>query len=304
MTRRIRLIFNAHADRGRAWAEASALQEIIQRHGGAEWSATEYPGHAVEMAERAAREGCDIVAALGGDGTVHEVVNGLMRVPAEGRPLLAAVPIGSGNDFCANNGIAADLEAAMQRVFEGAPKAVDLGRVTDGSGRSEYWDNSLNIGFGAAVTIHSYRITRLQGFAMYLWAVILTILNNHDAPRMQIRTDQTTIDREVLMLGVGNGPREGGGFYTAPEARPDDGILHYTLVDNVSRAMMFRLLPEFMRGTQGRFPQVHMGTFRWLELTSERGVPVHVDGEVFAGFTSDVRQLRIEVLPGALQVIV
>jgi YegS/Rv2252/BmrU family lipid kinase len=304
MTRKIRLIFNAHADRGRAWDEASAMQEIIQRHGGAEWSATEYPGHAAELAEQASRDGYDIVAALGGDGTVHEVVNGIMRAPGTRKPQLGAVPIGSGNDFCANNGIATDLEQAMTRVFLGTPKPVDLGRVTDGSGRTEYLDNTLSIGFGAAVTIHSYKITRLQGFSMYLWAVILTILRNYDAAHLKIKTDETSIEQDALMLGVCNGPREGGGFYTAPDARTDDGVLNYTLVDRVSRPMMFRLLPEFMRGTHGGFRQVHMGRCKWLELTSDRPVPIHIDGEVFAGFTSDVRKLRIEVLPGALQVIV
>jgi YegS/Rv2252/BmrU family lipid kinase len=298
------LVFNAHADRGRAWAEASALQEIIARHGGAEWSPTEYPGHARLLAEEAARGGYDIVAALGGDGTVHEVVNGLVQVPADRRPRLAAVPIGSGNDFSANNGIALDPAAAMERVFTGDSRPVDIASVTDGSGRTEYWDNTLNVGFGAAVSIHTTTITRLQGFSMYLWAVVLTILNNHHAPRMRIRTDTETLEQEVLMLGLCNGPREGGGFFTAPDALSNDGVLNYALFDNMSRAMMFRLLPEVMRGTHARFRQVHMGRFRWLELTSEDPVPIHTDGEIFAGFTSDVRQLRVELMPGALQVIV
>jgi YegS/Rv2252/BmrU family lipid kinase len=260
--------------------------------------------HATELAEQAARESYDVVAALGGDGTVHEVVNGLMRVPAESRPLLGSVPLGSGNDFSSNVGIEENLELAMERVFKGEPKSIDLGQVTDGSGRTEFWDNTLGIGFDASATIHSYQITRLQGFAMYLWAVILTILRNHDAPLMKIVTDEETFEQEVLMFVLCNGPREGGGFFVAPDAKPDDGVFHYTMVKHVSRLMMFRLVPEVMKGTHGRFKQVRMGNFRELKLTSERPITVHTDGEVFAGFNSDVTQLEVQLLPGALKVTI
>ena len=301
--KRIKLIFNPHADRGRAWDIASSLKAIIPAEGHFEWASTEYPGHASEIARQAALDGCDIVAALGGDGTVHEVVNGLMGVPAENRPLLAAVPIGSGNDFCHNVGIPADPELAMQRILAGAPRPIDIGRLSDSSGRAEHWDNTLGIGFDATVTIYSYRITRLQGFAMYLWAVLQTIARNHDAPAMHIQTDQETFDERVLMLTVCNGPREGGGFRVAPGARPDDGLFDFALIGKVSRAMMLRLIPEVMNGTHGRFRQVRLGQCRRLELKADHPVTIHVDGEIFAGFTSNVSQLAVEILPGALQVV-
>lgn len=300
----VKLIFNPHADRGRAWDLASSLQSIIEHHGGVSWSATEYPTHAMHIAEQAARAGYDVVAALGGDGTVHEIVNGLMQVPAEQRPALAAVPIGSGNDFCSNVGITSDLEESMARVFSGEEKWIDLGKVTDDAGRTDYFDNTLGIGFDASVTIHSYKITRLQGFTMYLWAVIQTILRNHSAPHMHVHTDEESFEEDILMMVVCNGPREGGGFYVAPEAVMDDGWFHYALIRHVSRAMMFRLIPEVMNGTHGRFKPVRMGRLRKLELRSEEPFTVHYDGEVFAGFTSNVRELTVEVLPGALKVIV
>jgi YegS/Rv2252/BmrU family lipid kinase len=301
--KRVKLIFNPHADRGRAWDIASSLQAIIAGRDEFDWASTEFPGHATALARQAALDGFQVVAALGGDGTVHEVVNGLMSVPTEGRPLLAAVPIGSGNDFCHNVGVPAGHEQAMQRILHGEPHPIDVGRVTDGSGRTEYWDNTLGIGFDATVTIYSYQITRLQGFVMYLSAVIQTILRNHDAPRMRIETDQETIDEPMLMVTVCNGPREGGGFQVAPGAQLDDGIFNYAMIAKVSRAMMFRLIPEVMNGTHGRFRQVRLGQCRRLQLTSERPVTIHTDGEVFAGFTSEVTQLNVEVLPGAVQVI-
>ncbi len=304
MSPRVKLIFNPLADRGRSSDLETSVQHIIDKHDGAEWSTTEYHTHAIELAEQAAQDGFDIVVAIGGDGTVHEVVNGLMRVPEDQRPLLGSVPIGSGNDFSANVGVADEIETALERAFNGETKTIDIGLVTDGSGRSEYWNNTIGIGFDAAVTVYSYEITRLQGFTLYLWAVIKTIFLHHHAPRMKIITDQEEIDDNVLMFVAGNGPREGGGFHVAPDAVFDDGFFHYAMIENVSRPMMFRLIPEVMNGTHGRFKAVRMGHFRELQLTSEEPVTIHLDGEVFAGFDSTVTEIQIKVLPNALRVVI
>lgn len=301
--RRARLIFNPHADGGRAWRKAAALQATIEHLGGAEWTGTDYPTHATELAAQAAEEGFQVVVAVGGDGTVHEVVNGLMSVPSEQRPALAAVPLGSGNDFSFNNHIQQDPNQAILRVFSGESRAVDVGLVRDGNGRVEYWDNALGIGFDAATLINSTDITLLQGLAMYLVAVIRTILRDHRAPHMQISTDTEQLEKALLMLTMCNGAREGGGFYVAPEADPEDGVLDYAMVEYVSRPMMFRLIPEFMRGTHGRFSQVHFGRFRKLKLTADEPLLVHTDGEVFANAATEVRELEVEILPQALNVI-
>jgi YegS/Rv2252/BmrU family lipid kinase len=303
MPRRAKLIFNPHAHRGSAWAIGPQIQSIVARHGEAEWSATEYPTQASQLAEQAAAEGFDTVVAIGGDGTVHEVVNGLMRIPAERRPLLGIVPVGSGNDFAASIPIKTDVEEAMHRVFHAEPRAVDLGVLRDNTGRVEYWDNAVGIGFDATVTIRTYRISRIKGFAMYLWAVIQTIILNHDAPLMTVQTDSESFESEALMLVMCNGPREGGGFMVAPNARPDDGVFEYAMIEHVSRPMMFRLIPEVMNGTHGKFRQVRMGTFHRMSVTLAHPIPIHADGEIFAGFTSDITHLEMEILPGALQLI-
>lgn len=304
MDRRIKLIFNPHADNGRGWRVASALQATIEQMGGAEWTSTEHPTHATDLALEAANDGFEVVVAIGGDGTVHEVINGLMRVDSERRPMLAAVPIGNGNDFCANVGIEPDPSAAIQRVFSGEPKGLDIGMVTDASGRTEYWDNSLGIGFDAAAVIHSQAITRLQGTPMYFVAAVKTIIRDHHAPHFKIRTDSEEIDNEFLMITFCNGRREGGGFILAPEARPDDGVLDYAMVEWVSRLKMFRLIPEFMRGTHGRFNEVHLGRFRELELEADRPLLIHTDGEIFANSTSNVQELSVQVLPNAIRLLI
>lgn len=303
MDRRVKLIFNHHADNGRGWRIASALQATIEHMGGAEWTGTEYPTHATELALEAAKQGFDVVVAIGGDGTVHEVVNGLMQVSSEKRPMLGAVPIGNGNDFCANAGVESDPEVAILRAFSGEPRSLDIGMVRDGSGRVEYWDNVLGIGFDAAATINSLSITRLQGTAMYFVAAVKTILRDHHAPHFKIRTDAEEIDDRFLLVALCNGRREGGGFILAPEALPDDGVLNYAMVGWLSRLKMFRMIPEFMRGTHERFKEVRLGEFRELELEADHSLLIHTDGEIFANATNNVRELTVKVLPKAIRLL-
>jgi putative methionine-R-sulfoxide reductase with GAF domain len=96
---------------------------------------------------------------------------------------------------------------------------------------------------------------------------------------------------------------EVGGFLVASQARNDDGILEYATICKVSRLMMFRLMPEVMKGTHGRFKQVRMGTFHKMTLSSDRALYIHADGEIYTGFNTDTRRLSLEVVPGAIQVV-
>lgn len=106
------------------------------------------------------------------------------------------------------------------------------------------------------------------------------------------------------MLVLCNGAREGGGFFVAPAAVNNDGVLDYVGIRRVSRPFMFRLIPEVMKGTHGRFAPVRMGKFAKLTLQAERPLYIHADGEIYAGFGTDVRQLSVELLPGVLEIIV
>jgi diacylglycerol kinase (ATP) len=299
-----KLIINPNADLGRAWRWASDLRPIVEEFGGADWSGTVYPTHATELAKQAVEQGYKLVVAVGGDGTVHEIINGLMDFSAEERPRLGVVPMGSGNDFAHNTGIHTRAEMAMRQVFTGKTRKIDLGVIEDDHGRREYWDNTLGIGFDATVTIRSHRLPILRGFLMYLTAVIQTIMLNHDSPRMQVETDQEHWDEEMLMIALCNGPREGGGFLVAPEASNEDGWLNYAAIRRVSRPMMFRLIPEVMNGTHGRFPQVRLGKFQELSLKADSPLHIHTDGEIFAGFGTEVKNLSVKVLPGAIDVVV
>jgi YegS/Rv2252/BmrU family lipid kinase len=292
------------ADMGNAWRVARDLRSITQQHGGVDWSGTVYPGHAIELAKQAGEDGYDLVIAMGGDGTVHEVMNGLMQVAEDKRPILGVVPVGSGNDFAHAIGISQQSDHALVHALESDPSSVDLGLMIDERGKKEYFDNTLGIGFDTIVTIRSHRLPLLRGFLMYLAAVIQTILLDHNPTHVQIETDTETLDEQMLMTTLCNGGREGGGFMLSPDSKMNDGIMEFLIVRKVSRPMMFRLVPEFMNGTHRRFAkQIRMGTCKKLSIIADRPMYIHADGEIYSSFGSDIHKATFEILPNALKVI-
>jgi diacylglycerol kinase (ATP) len=303
MFRKVKLIFNSTADMGQAWRIANDLRPIIADYGHADWSGTVYPTHATELARQAGEQGYEMVIAIGGDGTVHEVINGLMQVPVENRPVLGIVPVGSGNDFAHAIGISEKPDIALVHALRGEPRLVDIGLLSDETGRKEYFDNTLGIGFDAVVTIRSHKLPLVRGFLMYLTAVIQTIILNFNPMQLHVETDSESWELAALMLTLCNGSREGGGFLVAPQARNDDGILEYATIRKVSRLMMFRLVPEVMKGTHARFKEVRMGTFHKMTLSSDRALFIHADGEIYSGFNTDIHKLSLEVVPKAIQVV-
>jgi diacylglycerol kinase (ATP) len=301
--RRVKIILNPHAGLDSAKSKIEPLLSLVKELGGAEWIETARPRHAIELASQAAEEGYQLVVAAGGDGTAHEVMNGLLLVPVERRPYMAILPVGSGNDFCHMTGMPGQPEEALRQIYANPPGFIDVGLLSMDDGRKEYFGSALGIGFDATTTIRAKRLKFVRGYLMYLTAVLQTIILDHDAPRMQITTDLESWEENVTMLVVMNGKREGGGFFVTPDAVPDDGIFDYAQVCHVSRPMMLRILPEVMKGTHGRLKQVRMGRLHKLELSSDRPLALHLDGEVLAGFESAVQQLSVEIIPQGLQVI-
>src|SRR5512136_3064439 len=137
-----KLLVNPNADMGHAWRTVADLRPLMEEHGGADWAGTVYPTHATTLARQAAEEGYRLVIAAGGDGTVHEVINGLMQVPAETRPRLGIVPLGSGNDFAHTVGIRSNPAEALKQAFTGQPTRIDLGKFDIGRRKPEYFDNT------------------------------------------------------------------------------------------------------------------------------------------------------------------
>ena len=305
MPRKVKIILNPMADMGNAWKVANDLRPIINEYGNADWSGTVYPTHATELAKQAGEQGYEMVIAMGGDGTVHEVVNGIMQVPENKRPMLGVVPVGSGNDFAHAIRISMESDHALVHALKGEPSTIDLGLMTDEHGRREFFDNTFGIGFDAIVTIRAHRLLLVRGFLMYLTAVIQTIILNHNPALIQYETEQENWKDFVLMTTLCNGGREGGGFMLSPDSKMADGILEYLMVRKVSRPMMFRLVPEFMKGTHRRFTKdIRMGVFKKLSMTADRPLYIHSDGEIYTSFGSNLHKLTIEVVPKALKVVI
>lgn len=311
---RIKLIINPWADRGRAADRANALRGLIDEFvarppgGGGpyevQWVGTVYPGQASDHAQEAAEEGYDIVVAVGGDGTVNEVINGLMRIPADERPALGVIPVGSGNDFAHNIGLPDSPGESIRHLFNGGTRLIDVARITDGSGRTAYYGNTAHLGFGGAVAIATRKITLVRGFWIYLLAVLQTIAVNHKPARLRVTLDGEMMADEMALFIVANGPREGGGFHVAPGAQMDDGLLNYVYIRKVTRVVLLRLLPEVMNAAHMRFPQVGGGTARRITIESDRGWPIHTDGEIYGPWEADIRRVEVEVVPASLRVVV
>lgn len=300
MSKNIQIIMNPTANHGRAEEVIASMHPQLEQIG-ATIRRTERRWHAIELARLAGGQDCDLVIAAGGDGTVHEVVNGLMQVPANKRPLLGIIPLGSGNDFAHILGVPEDPAEALQSCITGEQHVLDIGSVRDGEGRQEFFDNTMGIGFDAAVTINSRKITSIHGFMMYFLATMQTIIKHFTPLDIHVETEAESWDETMIMLTLANGPREGGGFIIAPGASLDDGILEYCAIRRISRLMMFRLVPEFMKGTQARFKPVRMGSCRQMLVESRQPLFVHLDGEIYAGFDTQNHKLEIEILPAALR---
>lgn len=300
---RVKVVFNPKAAHGRKQQYAATIREVGHALGEVDLVFTERPGHGRELARRAVAEGYDLVAAAGGDGTVHEVVNGLISGDRADLPL-GIIPIGTGNDLAFGLGLPDTVEGAVARLFQGRPRTLDLGRIIDDRGRVEVFENNLGIGFDAVVVIRAERLTRLHGFPMYLAAVLDTIAFYYNTPQMEMRFDQEVVNQPVLFLAFGLGRRHGGGFLLTPDARHDDDRIDTCLVNPVSRMTMLSMLTRAMKGTHITSPHVTMRQNREIAVRSESPMPIHIDGEVFSYPQDNVRQVTIASLPAAIQVMV
>lgn len=301
--RRIKVILNPQADQGRGGRLAPQLAAQLAVYGAVDMVLTEGPGHAIALARTAVWDGYDVVTAVGGDGTVHEVVNGLYQA---GKPetALGVIPIGSGNDFAFANGIAMDMETAVARLFTGTIKTIDLARIEDDKGRARVFDNNFGLGFDAVVVIETEKITRVHGFLMYLWAVLRTLVLYYDRLQVEVTFDEETVQQRILFLALGVGPRGGGGFLLVPDAKLDDNLLDSCTVNPINRLQMLWMIPKTIKGTHTTSRFVTMRQNRRIIIRCATPMPIHVDGEMFAYPRDDVRQVTIASLPAALRVVV
>ena len=288
-SRRVRLILNGKA------AGNDALRAAITQQGAVghtiEVTVTSEKGDARRFAAEAGE--VDLLIAAGGDGTLNEVVHGLMDLPMAARPALGVVPLGTANDFATGCGIPLDPEQALALCMEGKKVPIDVGKA------NEYWFlNAVSSGFGAEVTATTPpELKRLLGPAAYavMGAILATNLHHYEG-RL------TLPDREITGRGpvaiIGNGRQTGGGVQVAPRARIDDGLLDILAVREIPALALLTAARELQElSPDGEF--ISYWQTPWAEVYTEEAIPVNLDGEPMQ-FSS----VRYEAVPRAIRLIV
>ncbi|MDH7486202.1 MAG: diacylglycerol kinase family lipid kinase [Anaerolineae bacterium] len=296
MNGKARIIVNPYAGRWKAWKSIPAIETALRREGIAyDLVQTEGEGHGIELARQAAVEGYAPVVAAGGDGTVSEVMNGLVQAAGEGLAgPMGIIPLGSANDLPVQLGLPLDIEGACRCLREGRERVIDVGRV-DG----RYFDNDVGVGFEPQVTIEARKIKRLRGTLIYIVAVFRA-LRRYEQPHMTIAWDDGRAAGRMLLVSVGNGNVTGGAFRLTPQAELDDGLLDFVFGTAMSRLQVLRFLPLVFSGQHIHRPEVTYGRTRRLTITSDDPLPVGVDGEIIS---TAAHRLEFEVIPHKLRVI-
>jgi len=253
-------------------------------------------GDAVTLAEHAADY--DVVVAAGGDGTVHEVLNGLMQIDPDNRPALGLLPTGSGNDTRRTLGVPTDLTQAAMTLATGVRRRFDVG-VCNGV----YFNNSFAAGMDAKVTAKAveYKVTKHRsGLWLYLTALLHVLFHELEGFSLDVSfDDQPAVRHETLIVAVTNGPTYGGGFYITPDAVPDDGLFEVCMIDPLSLTEALWRLPFVVTGKHTKMKPVHMSRHASLVIECEGRVPAQIDGEVLLESRYEIR-----MLPGAIECVV
>ena len=257
---------------------------------------TERPGHATGIARTT--QAYDTVCAVGGDGTVHEVLNGIMTIDRETRPALTLLPTGSGNDYRRTLGISTNLTAAACQIIDGVRVSMDLGLIN-----GVYFANSVAVGLDARVTAKAVELkttTGWSGLPLYLRALFHVLFRQfHSHPvRLSIDGEQPA-QRDLLLVAATNGPTYGGGFKITPDARADDGVLDICIIDKVSLPGALLRLPFVVVGHHGWMRPVTLERHTSVRIESPVPIEGQVDGEVTLASTYE-----ISVLPGVIDVVV
>lgn len=311
------VVLNPIAGMGRAEQLWLSIETALRDGGLAfDLACTNAPRHATVIAEKAKREGYETIVVVGGDGTVHEVVNGLMRA-SNGEPsgTLGVIPVGSGNDFLkmlpqpsspGARGPQLDWREGVRRLRAGTAHWVDVGRVIGDQPApgfdpgAHYFVNGLDTGFGALVAMRAHETPFLQGTAMYLAAVFKTLVN-YFVPRLRIElADGQVIEQRSTMTVAAIGRCMGGGFWLTPDAQADDGLLDIMIAEGLGRIGILSLLPKVMNGTHVGDPRVKFIRSPRVVIASPDPLAVECDGEIPY---VEAHRLEIEALPKRLGVI-
>jgi diacylglycerol kinase (ATP) len=288
------VVVNPAAGKGRAlrvWRRAQAALE-----GDYQCVTTEYPGHACELAAAAGRDGIQRVIAVGGDGTVSEVANG---VASTSFTELAIIPAGTGDDCARNLGIPTDPRAAARLALSGVARPIDLGEIQTPEG-TRYFLNVAGLGFDAEAV---WRVNHLPGWLAlggtlpYVLGVLQT-LGQYRSPRIRLSLEQCTLDKPVFVVAVANGARYAGGMRIAPDAVVDDGLFDVCVVGALARRQVLGLLPKMYSGGHRGHAAVEFWRCDELRAESAAHVRCQADGELVGALPA-----TFKIHPGGLRCV-
>jgi diacylglycerol kinase (ATP) len=297
------VIVNANAGAGRAGARWPALARELARVGLAfEPALTQAPGDAMRLAEAAARAGRRVVA-VGGDGTVNEVVNGLMAGHAPGSlpPTLGVIPSGTAQDFARSAGIPLAPRAAIALLARAEPHPLDVGRIRFPSGSVRYFANYAGTGFDATVTARAKDWGHVLRGALAYVVGFFAVLRGYENHRFELRPDggpPLEAARRINMVIIANGGNYAGVLRIAPDARLDDGLLDVVVVGDVGRFELMAYLPLALFGRHLGHPKVTTLRVRSVGVSAGEPLPVQSDGEMAGDLPAE-----FDVMPGALRLL-
>jgi diacylglycerol kinase (ATP) len=261
---------------------------------------SEGPNHGTQLAAQAVRQGFSPIVSAGGDGSISEVINGMMQAVSEGHPIVpfGILPLGSANDLVDNLGLPKKSLAAAGVITAGKTRLMDLCQV---NGR--YFDNNAAIGLEPYITLIQQKIIRLRGPLRYLVATLKGILDNPQWT-MSLEWEGGNYEGPVTLVTVGNAPRTGGLFYVTPHASPFDGLLTFVYGFIPNRMQILQVLPRLMKSGPGSYaehPAIHEVNTTWLRVHADQPTPMHADGEIQS---TAIQDLEYRVYPACLPILV
>ena len=289
MSRKVQLILNGKAAGNDALKTAVARQRAIGHT--IEIRVTSEKGDARRLVAETGE--VDLLIAAGGDGTLNEVIHGLMDLPEVARPVLGVVPLGTANDFATGCGIPHDPEQALALCIEGTEVAVDVGKA------NEHWFlNAASIGFGAEITATTPpELKNLLGPVAYAVMGAILATNLHHYKGRLILPDREITGRGPVAI-VGNGRQAGGGVQVTPRACIDDGLLDVLVVREIPALALLTAARELQElSPDGEY--ISYWQTPWAEVHTAEAIPVNLDGEPMQ-FSS----VRYEAVPRAIRLIV
>lgn len=299
-----KVILNPYAGRWKAkrkWGEAAAaLQQA-----GVDFSVveTEQPNHGIELARQAVLDGYAPIISAGGDGSISEVVNGMLAAGNGCRlPDLGIIPLGSVNDLAVNLKLPLDLPSAAGVIAREITRGIDICEVRHGPEQKvRYFDNNSAIGLEPNITLIQERIPIIQGAVRYLLATLIGIMQNPQW-EVQLEWDEGSYEGPATLVTVGNNPVTGGLFYMTPHADPADGKLTFVYGSMPTRRQILQLLPRTMKPAEGSYiehPEIHEQQATWLNIRTTLPTPLHADGEIVSRNTQDI---RYRINPGCISI--